>query len=68
MSRTERLKVLLEDGRWKEGDSVFSLPKVRTYVAKRRGKKEKAKEEDKVATPAAAAAPAEGTSAGGGKK
>lgn len=67
MSRTERLQVLLKDGRWKEEDSVFGLPKVRTAAARKRGKKEKEKDAAPAAATAEAAAPAEKTSAGGGK-
>ena len=68
LSRTERLKVLLGDGRWSEGDSVFGLPKVRTYVARRKVKKEKEKEAaPAVATAEAAAALAEATPTGGKK-
>jgi small basic protein (TIGR04137 family) len=29
LSRAERLKLLKEEGRWKEGGSVFGLPKVK---------------------------------------
>lgn len=63
LSRTERLKVLTDDGRWNEGDSVFGLPKVRTFAARRKVKKEKV-EEKEVATTTAAA---EETSAEGKK-
>ena len=38
LTRVERLEKLEEDGRWQEGDSVFSLPKVRTFRPKRRQK------------------------------
>lgn len=66
LSRTERLQVLLKDGRWNEGDSVFSLPKVRTLVARRKGKKEKEAEKEVTPTAAAseAAAPTEKTPTG----
>ncbi len=30
LSRAERLKLLREEGKWKEGASPFGLPKVRT--------------------------------------
>lgn len=63
LSRTERLKVLLEEGRRSEGDSVFGLPKVRTFVPRKKGKKA----EEKEAAPKVAATEAEETSAGGGK-
>ena len=29
LSKAERVKVLQEEGRWKEGASLFGLPKVR---------------------------------------
>ena len=38
LSRAERIAILKDEGRWEEGDSVFSLPKVRVRVAKRRHK------------------------------
>ncbi|MCZ6602573.1 MAG: small basic protein [Planctomycetota bacterium] len=62
LTRAERLKILGEDGRWKDGDSVFGLPKVRTIVATKVGKKtKKAKEEATLeGAEAAPAAPAEG--------
>ncbi len=36
LTRAERLATLEDEGRWKEGESVFGLPKVRQYVMKRR--------------------------------
>lgn len=53
LTRVERLEKLQEDGRWKDGDSVFGLPKIRTFVKK---KVKKSKE---------AAAGAEGEAAAG---
>ncbi len=29
LKRTERLKLLKEDGKWKDGESIFGLPKVK---------------------------------------
>jgi small basic protein (TIGR04137 family) len=55
LTRAERIKVLQDDERWKEGRSPFGLPKVRVLkmVIK---KAKKAKEEEKPGeTPAAAA-------------
>jgi small basic protein (TIGR04137 family) len=53
LTRAERIRVLQDDERWKEGRSPFGLPKVRVMkVAK---KKAKAKEEEKPAEGAAAA-------------
>ncbi len=56
LTRAERLQILLEGGRWKVGDSPFSLPKVRSQ----KHKVKKAKKTAEAATPAAAAAPAAG--------
>jgi small basic protein (TIGR04137 family) len=60
MTRAERLANLKQSDRWKEGDSVLGLPKVR--VAKVAMKKKKVKKEEAAegaAAPAAApAAPA----------
>jgi small basic protein (TIGR04137 family) len=64
LSRSERLSMLEDDGRWQEGKSVFGLPKVRSYVMKRRHVKAAKKEEGaegavaEAAPAAAAAAPA----------
>lgn len=51
LKRAERLSVMIEKDKWKEGDSVFGLPKIKTVRIKI--KKEKVKE-------AAKAIPAEG--------
>lgn len=72
LSRAERLERLKEAGKWREGDSVFGLPKVRTILAKaKKKKKEKAAvAEGAAAAPAAggaaAAAPAAGAPAAKG--
>lgn len=42
LKRSERLKMMLEKGTWKEGSSVYGLPKIKTM--KIRIKKEKAAE------------------------
>jgi len=57
LKRTERIRMLMEKGKWKEGDKVYGLPKIKTLRIKI--KKEKA---EKVEAPAAAeaAAPAAG--------
>ena len=55
LTRAERIRVLQDEERWKEGRSPFGLPKVR--VLKVAVKKKKAKEEEKPAEAAAAAAP-----------
>jgi len=54
LSRWERLVKLTDDGRWKAGDDVTGLPKVRTHWRARKRKKE-------------AAAPVAGAVAGGAK-
>ena len=56
LTRAERIRVLQDEERWKEGRSPFGLPKVRVLkVAKKKGK---AKEEEKPAEGAAPAAEA----------
>jgi small basic protein (TIGR04137 family) len=57
LSRWERILKLQDAGRWKEGDSVLGLPKVRTKFKVRSRKAPKA---EKPAEGAAAAAPAAG--------
>lgn len=42
LSRWERVVKLTDDGRWKEGDAVTGLPKVRTHWRARKRKKEAA--------------------------
>jgi small basic protein (TIGR04137 family) len=60
-SRAERLEKLLETGKWKEGDSVYGLPKLKTRAKVRKVKKEKKAEAVEGAVPAeGGAAPAEG--------
>lgn len=59
LKRIERLRTMLEKGSWKEGDSVFGLPKIKTIRIKI--KKEKAEKVETAATAeGAAAAPAAG--------
>ena len=50
LKRTERLRIMLEKGQWKEGDKVYHLPKIKSVRIKI--KKEKVAEK-------AGAAPAE---------
>ncbi|HKB15184.1 MAG TPA: small basic protein [Planctomycetota bacterium] len=63
-SRLERLLFLEKEGKWKEGDSIFGLPKVRTRLkgaAKKKAKKAAAEpgaEGTAAATATTAAAPA----------
>lgn len=61
-TRKERIEALKLVGRWKDGDTVLGLPKVRTRFKTKTKKKEKAA--DATAAPAAAAAPAAGAAAG----
>ena len=56
LTRAERIRVLQDEERWKEGRSPFGLPKVRVLKVATK-KKGKAKEEEKPAE--GAAAPAE---------
>lgn len=61
LKRTERLKTMLEKKQWKEGDSVYGLPKIKTIRIKI--KKEKTQKAETTATKETAAgttvAPAE---------
>ena len=69
-TRHERIEQLQELGKWDEAkDSIFRLPKVKTQVAKKIGKKKKKKEEGAAAeaTPAAAAPEAAAKAAPGTK-
>ena len=61
LTRSERLEAMKKEGRWKEGESIFNLPKMRNIMAKAK-KKEKAA--DAAAAPAAGAAPAPGAAKG----
>jgi small basic protein (TIGR04137 family) len=53
--RFERIKHLLEKGKWKEGDSVFGLQKIKSLKFKVKKEKPQAAEEQaaEAATPAA---------------
>lgn len=53
LTRAERLEILKKEDRWKEGQSVFGIPKVRSIMMKA---KKKAKEKEEAAVPAEAAA------------
>jgi small basic protein (TIGR04137 family) len=59
LTRGERIKVLQDEERWKDGRSPFGLPKVRVLKVAKKPKKAK-EEEAKPEEEAAAAAPAEG--------
>jgi small basic protein (TIGR04137 family) len=67
LTRAERIAKLLETERWKEGDRVLGLPKVRVVKLALKKKKKAAKAEEG-AEGAAGAAPAAGAGAGAGAK
>jgi small basic protein (TIGR04137 family) len=71
LTRAERIAKLKESERWRDGQSVLGLPKVRVLklALKKKKKAAKAEEEgDKAAAPAAGAAkPAAGGKAAGKK-
>ena len=48
LKRTERIRMMLEKGQWKEGDKVYGLPKIKTVRIKI--KKEKAEKTAETAT------------------
>jgi small basic protein (TIGR04137 family) len=68
LTRGERIKVLQNDERWKEGQSPFNLPKVRVLKIVVKKVKKVKEEEGAAAEGAAAAAPAAETKKGGDKK
>ncbi len=57
LKRSERLRMMMEKGQWKEGDKVYGLPKIKTVRIKI--KKEKAEKAAEAVT-AEGAAPAAG--------
>jgi small basic protein (TIGR04137 family) len=57
LTRSERLELLKKEERWKEGQSIFNLPKVRNILVRAK-KKEKEAAAEGAAAPAAGAAPA----------
>jgi small basic protein (TIGR04137 family) len=72
LTRGERIAKLKESERWKDGDSVIGLPKVRVFkLSLKKKKKAKAAEEGAAAGTPAAATPAAGAGdkkAAAGKK
>jgi small basic protein (TIGR04137 family) len=64
LTRGERIKVLQDEERWKDGRSPFGLPKVRVLKVAKKPKKAKEEEAKPEEEAAAAAAPAEGTKKG----
>lgn len=54
LKRIERIRTMLEKGKWKEGDDVYGLPKIKTIRIKiKKEKAEKAETTAEGATPAA---------------
>ncbi len=66
LKRTERIRQMQEKGKWKEGDSVYNLPKIKTLRIKI--KKEKVEKVETVAPVEGAAAPAAAAVAPGAKE
>lgn len=61
LKRTERLKLMLEKGSWKEGGDIYGLPKIKTLRIKIKKEKAAAKTETPAgegAVTAAASVPA----------
>ena len=50
LTRTERIKVLTNENLWKDGRSVFGLPKVKTLKVRKKAKVEKEKTEETAAS------------------
>ncbi|MBU0547848.1 MAG: small basic protein [Candidatus Omnitrophica bacterium] len=57
LKRTERIRQMQEKGKWKEGDSVYGLPKIKTLRIKIKKEKAVKTETSTVEGVAAAAAP-----------
>jgi len=55
LKRTERLRSMLGKGQWKEGDSVYGLPKIKTIRIKIKKEKAEKVEATAVGTEGAAA-------------
>ncbi len=57
LKRTERIRQMHEKGKWKEGDSVYGLPKIKTLRIKiKKEKVAKAESATEAGAPAAAGA------------
>ncbi len=50
LTRPERIKVLTNENLWKDGRSVFGLPKVKTLKVRKKAKVEKEKTEEDTAS------------------
>lgn len=55
LKRTERIRMMMEKGKWKEGDKVYGLPKIKSLRIKI--KKEKVEKAAEAATAEGATAP-----------
>ena len=58
LKRTERLRIMLEKGQWREGDSVYGLPKIKTIRIKIKKEKAAVVAAEKPEAAATGAAPA----------
>lgn len=58
LKRTERIRLMLEKGKWKEGDRVYGLPKIKTIRIKIKKEKVEKAAEATATGEAVAAAPA----------
>jgi small basic protein (TIGR04137 family) len=67
LTRGERIKVLQDEERWKEGRGPYGLPKVRVLKVAKKAKKAKEEEAKPEEGAAAAAAPPEPEKKGGKK-
>lgn len=56
LKRTERIRMMMEKGNWKEGDTVYGLPKIKTVRIKIKKEKVEKATETAVAEGAAPAA------------
>ena len=56
LKRTERIRMMMDKGQWKEGDKVYGLPKIKSLRI--RIKKEKVEKAAEATTAEGAAAPA----------
>lgn len=59
LKRTQRLRLMMEKGQWKEGDKVYGLPKIKTIrikIKKEKAEKVEAAAVEGTALPAEAAA------------
>jgi small basic protein (TIGR04137 family) len=68
LTRDERIEKLKDAERWKEGDAVLGLPKVRVQKMSLKKKKKAKKAEEGEGAESAAPAPAAGAKAPAGKK